>query len=207
MGRKFFQVLSARRFEPLTVTAVTDYARFQIANVGAWSADFPPLQIRYGSAGAWESYKPGTLISLNRGEQCQFRNLSEKFSAGMSKYLYFSCAYTNDRMALSGDLMALVNWRKDLPEYIFYRLFYSFKQMSEAPEIPDVPMAENALAYAFAYCSNLNKMYVRFKNWSGATNNWMALVSVNGTFYKPSDLPEEKGASRIPNNWNVVNID
>lgn len=207
MGKKFFQALLPRYLEPLTVTAVTELARFQIASVGFLAADIPPLQIRYGSAGAWQSYKTGTLITLNQGEKCQFRNLSENLSTGLSRYLYFSSAYPNDRVIFSGDLMALVNWRKNLPEYIFYRLFYSFKLMTEAPEIPDVPMANNALSYTFAYCSNLNKLRVRFKNWSSATNSWVALISSTGIFYKPSVLPEERGTSKIPNNWQVVNID
>ena len=207
MGQKFFQILSARKFEPLTVTAVTDYARFNISAVGMLEAERPPLLLRYGTDGAWSVYKTGTLISLNKGEKCQIRNQSEVFSKSISKYLHFSCAYTNDQMALSGDLLALVNWRKDLPEYIFYRIFYSFKQLLEAPEIPDVPMAENALAQSFTYCNNLSKIRVNFKKWSNATQNWMLGIASVGTFYKPSALPEERGGSRIPNNWKVVNTD
>ena len=208
MGQKFFQILSARKFEPLTVTAVTDYARFSIVAVGMPEADRPPLLIRYGTGGAWSAYEIGTLISLNKGEKCQIRNQSEVFSRSLAKYLHFSCGYTNDRMALSGDLLALVNWRKDLPGYIFYRLFYNLKQLIEVPEIPDVPMEANAWSYSFAYCINLNKIRVNFKSWNGsATNNWILGISTSGTFYKPSALPEERGGSRIPNNWKVVNPD
>lgn len=208
MGQKFFQILFARKFEPLTVTAVTDYARFSIVAVGMPEAERPPLLIRYGTDGAWSVYEFGTAISLNKGEKCQIRNPSEVFSRSITKYLYFSSSYLNDRMAISGDLLALVNWRKDLPGYIFYRLFYNLRPLIEVPEIPDVPMEENAWSYSFAYCTNLNKMQVNFKSWNGgATNNWMLGVPTSGTFYKPSALPEERGTSRIPNNWKVANTD
>ena len=208
MGVKFFQLLSARqRKEPLTITAVSDIARWKLSAGGIASADRPVIQIRYGDTGEWSVYTFETLITLNKGEKCQLRNLGERFSFGTSKYLSFSCGYTNDRLIFSGDLLSLVNWRKELPEYCFYRLFYNMKQLTAVPEIPDMPMADNAFAYAFANCSILNSLRVRFKTWSGATNNWVSMISSSGTFYKPSVLPVEKGNSKIPSGWKVVDID
>lgn len=213
MGKKFFQTLSARKREPLILTAVTDNVLVKIDRTWEATVDdlFPPLLYRAWRGGSWGNvarYLCNTVIELNKGDKIQIWNQSEVFSINKEKSFGFGGVNNSDaRMVVSGDLMALVNWRKDLPEYSFYQLFALYSPLLEAPEIPDVPMAENALAQAFFHCQNLNKIRVNFKEWSNATTDWMWDVTSVGTFYKPSALPEERGKSRIPNNWTVVNID
>ena len=58
----------------------------------------------------------------------------------------------------------------------------------------------------FKGCSALDSVTVNFTNWNiaNATTDWLYNVSAAGTFCKPDDLPETRGANYIPDNWNVI---
>lgn len=68
-------------------------------------------------------------------------------------------------------------------------------------------LTDYALNLTFSGCSALNQIEVDFTSWgtATATQNWVQNVAESGTFIKPTALPEEYGADRIPTGWTVVN--
>ena len=70
-----------------------------------------------------------------------------------------------------------------------------------------------ALWQTFARCSVLNNITNRYvtlqSDGSAVTStsyNWVSGVASNGTFYRGGSTPTTRGASYIPNNWNIVTI-
>ena len=68
--------------------------------------------------------------------------------------------------------------------------------------------ANNCMNGMLNGCASLSKIEVNFTSWGSiatATQNWVDGVAADGTFIKPSALPEEYGVNRIPTGWTVVN--
>lgn len=60
----------------------------------------------------------------------------------------------------------------------------------------------------FSNCSALSSVRVEFTVWpNNGSTNWLNNVSPIGIFYKPTALPEIRGANYIPQGWTVVNYD
>lgn len=105
--------------------------------------------------------------------------------------------------------------------YCFRSLFTGCPNLIEIPKISITDFAEGCFSYMLNGCSSLQNVDVNFTSWdkdsevdsqgnviyTSATENWVSGVSATGTFYKPSALPEEYGVNRIPEGWNVVNVD
>jgi hypothetical protein len=92
--------------------------------------------------------------------------------------------------------------------------FYSFGFMFTQSYLEEFIAPTNILSTnsydSLLSSSRVKSIRVGFTNWASAelaTQDWVNGVSPTGTFYKPSALPEEYGASRIPEGWTVVNID
>lgn len=87
-------------------------------------------------------------------------------------------------------------------------MFLGCTSLITAPELPATTLVENCYARMFGNCTNLRNVRIKANGWlEDATYDWLSGVSETGTFYKPSALPEERGISRIPDGWTVVNID
>ena len=57
----------------------------------------------------------------------------------------------------------------------------------------------------FSNCSSLSSVEVAFTAWSpNATDTWLNGVAASGTFTCPAELPDERGANRIPTGWTVA---
>ena len=96
----------------------------------------------------------------------------------------------------------------ELSEMCYFRMFSSCKSLGTPIEIE----AENVSAVRccesmFTFCNKLPSVTVHFTDWpTNGTSSWFNQVtSNNGTFYCPAGLPGERGTSRIPEYWNVVN--
>ena len=72
---------------------------------------------------------------------------------------------------------------------------------------PATKIAGNCYRRMFYGCTNISLIKVHFTAWGSQTSSWVSNVASAGTFYKPSALPEEFSANRIPTGWTVVNID
>ena len=86
-------------------------------------------------------------------------------------------------------------------------MFRGCTGLTSAPELPATTLANNCYLYMFNGCTKLSLIKIHFTAWGQQTGNWVSSVSSKGTFYKPSALPEEFSADRIPTGWTVVNID
>jgi hypothetical protein len=68
-----------------------------------------------------------------------------------------------------------------------------------------VTLGTDAYIYGFQNCTSLTYIDVDFLAWSGNNSSWFwESWSSTGTFYKPASLPTERGNSRIPANWTVI---
>jgi hypothetical protein len=85
-------------------------------------------------------------------------------------------------------------------------MFYNCISLTQAPELLATTLAEECCPNMFSGCTNLNNINVHFSAWypSDATFNWVKGVSSSGTFTCPAALPEERGASYIPEGWTRV---
>ena len=86
-------------------------------------------------------------------------------------------------------------------------MFRGCTGLTSAPELLATTLAEYCYNYMFSGCVQLSLIKVHFTAWGDPTSNWVSNVASTGTFYKPSALPEEFSASRIPTGWTVENID
>ena len=89
----------------------------------------------------------------------------------------------------------------------YYSMFQDCTGLTSAPELPATTLAGSCYFSMFQDCAHLSIIKVHFTAWGVQTNNWVGNVPSTGTFYKPSALPKEFSASKIPTRWTVVNID
>ena len=92
--------------------------------------------------------------------------------------------------------------------YCYNSMFNGCSSLVIAPKLPAVTLRDNCYSYMFRYCTNLSSMEVSFTNWNSSeysTYLWHEDVALGGTFTKPTALPEEYGADKIPSGWTVVN--
>lgn len=83
-------------------------------------------------------------------------------------------------------------------------MFQDCSKLTKAPELPATPLVTECYVYMFT-ASKVTEVNVAFTSWlEGATTSWL-IGTPQGTFYKPEELPEVRGASNIPTNWTIVN--
>lgn len=92
-----------------------------------------------------------------------------------------------------------------------YSMFQNCAHLTAAPVIPDITASTTySLDNMFYGCSTLAQLSVKFTSWPASMSNWLAGVSDNGTFYCPPELGDDstiqRGSSRCPTGWNVVNV-
>lgn len=88
----------------------------------------------------------------------------------------------------------------------YYFMFAACSSLTTAPALPATTLADECYACMFLYCRSLASVDVSFTDWNltTATNNWVSGVAASGTFTCPAALPDERGASKIPNGWTKV---
>lgn len=68
----------------------------------------------------------------------------------------------------------------------------------------------NESHYKMFYKTSITSITVKFLKWSGSTYEWLGSLYSStqiGTFYKPAALPLEYGTDKIPENFNVINLE
>ena len=97
---------------------------------------------------------------------------------------------------------------KTLSTSCYSYMFFGCRSLTHAPEIQANILTYPSFENMFANCTSLSSINVNFTNWENNsvifTNNWVNNVSSTGTFIKPLELIDERGASKIPENWNIV---
>jgi len=86
----------------------------------------------------------------------------------------------------------------------YLSMFSNCISLISAPELPATTLATTCYQQMFQNCSSLNYIKVKFTTWSD-TLNWVTGVqTTSGQFVCPSTLPDIRGNSNIPNNWNKI---
>lgn len=93
-----------------------------------------------------------------------------------------------------------------LADYCYSYMFYQCSNLEKAPMIAAETFGSSSFSRMFYDCYKLNEVRVTFTTWGDYMDSWLSNVSSTGTFYKPDELPEEFGSSRIPEGWTVKSI-
>lgn len=209
---------------PLTFTAEQPNSSVRLTTANT------ALYYRRNSADPWIPYTSETVLVLEKiGDYVQMWNSSDSLSVGNKLSTYT----LSGRVAASGNIMSLANFREDVPDSCFRTLFNNCAALTTLPLLPAkkiavhgynqmffgcvllkeaklsaVELGASGLRAMFNRCSSLQKIEVDFTSWSdSALSIWAQGVSPNGVFIKPSVLPERYGINYIPNGWTVVNKD
>lgn len=212
---------------PLTLTAV-ESSTVELRVIG--SPTISGLQYRTGLKENWLAYTPGTVLTLQAGQKVQFFNTSSSLSSSASDYVQF---ILSGQIQASGNCFSMLNYADRAGYRCFTNLFRNCAGLLTAPELPIEFLAGYCYSGMFrdctnlvtgpflpaqslnAYCYNalfqgcvkLSSVYVNFTDWNNgnSTQNWLSGVATDGTFTKPTALYEQRGASRIPENWTIIN--
>ena len=93
----------------------------------------------------------------------------------------------------------------ELQDNCYNHMFSGCPKLKEAPMLPATWLAANCYNNMFRACPSLSKVQVMFTDWhENATNNWLSGVAAEGKFIAPEYLSDERGVSRIPENWQKV---
>lgn len=97
----------------------------------------------------------------------------------------------------------------------FKCLFTGCTSLISAPTLPFLELAHNCYQELFRDCTSLAKIELSATSWNApaypaAFTNWLSGVAATGTFKCPAALGTnetiERGASRCPEGWTVINI-
>ena len=81
-------------------------------------------------------------------------------------------------------------------------MFSSCLSLTVAPTLPATTLAFRCYMGMFQNCSSLSSVEVAFTEWtSGTTDSWLNNVAASGTFTCPTELPDTRGVSNIPEGW------
>lgn len=125
-------------------------------------------------------------------------------ATGLNRWCY-SSMFGNCSSLLSAPVLLAT----ELAPFSYYCMFYGCENLKDAPHLKASSLTSwcyNSLLYG---CSNLSSVYSKNTEWSPstATSNWVNGVASAGTFSKMTALSAIYGASNIPNNWTIENID
>ena len=159
----------------------------------------------------WEDYTVGEVIELpSIGDSIYIaagESGNNTFSSSSSDCHTF---VINGLVAASGDITSLRSFdleQTTLANYCYSNMFQGCTGLTSAPELPATTLVSNCYRSMFQGCTHLALIKVHFTAWGNQTSSWVSDVASAGTFYKPSALPEEFSANRMPTGWTVVNID
>ena len=91
----------------------------------------------------------------------------------------------------------------------FYQMYYNCTNLQRSPKMSIATATENMLCGIFYNCSNIDYINIEFSAWDGATDftkNWVTNVHSTGVFCKNTTLPVTRGASNIPTNWSIADL-
>lgn len=89
----------------------------------------------------------------------------------------------------------------------YHSMFWSCNNLLISPELPATTLINGCYYEMFRYCSKINNIKVSTTEWhENATNDWLYGVSPTGFFDGPMDLAVERGPGRIPEGWNIFEV-
>lgn len=185
---------------PVTLSKVADKVWFRAGNGGnaALSGSSIATSYQHTFTLSGKCAASGSIMSLLVGD-----TPTDTFSADHAfAYLFSGC--TN--LTSAPDLPA-----KALRTGCYRGLFNNCSSLAFAPYIPAQEIATGSCIQMFRYCTSLHEIKVAFTAWnSGSTLGWCVGLTGPGIFYCPTVLGTndtiERGASRCPADWTVINI-
>lgn len=145
-------------------------------------------------------------------------------SGDMMSLMYTDDTYTTKRTEVVGDAFNSIfkntSWidiAEDAPLILsaatlgskcYKNMFAGCTSLTRAPVLPAKKMVNQCYNNMFNGCSNLSYIKCLAKESIGSSSsldNWVSGIAATGTFVKTAGVDwGNKGASRIPNNWDVV---
>ena len=99
----------------------------------------------------WQLYD-FEYIDLASGDTIQFENKKNTFSRDSNSFFIF---LVTGEVYASGNLLSLINYSTDVPDYAFTKLFADNTDLYQAPMIPATSVGRQSFHDTFANCSNL----------------------------------------------------
>ena len=91
-----------------------------------------------------------------------------------------------------------------LADYCYQGMFQGCTSLTKAPVLPATQLENGCYCDMFTGCTSLNEVNVAFTEWNvSATEDWLANVAKEGTFYCPAILGWNWGNSYVPLGWEV----
>lgn len=125
---------------PLRLTSLENNNVLTLAMKGTPHA--VSLEYRTNSNETWQTYTPGTQLTLANGSWAEFRNTTGLLSKGTNDRYYFTMTKT---MAASGNTNSLLDWRDNtcpITQSCFHMLFVDTK-LTACPELPATTLANS----------------------------------------------------------------
>lgn len=135
---------------PLTFTA---HSETNILIRKVKSPNTVSLQYNKNNTG-WIDYSIGNVIDLADGDTIAFSGTTETFSKDTANYYKF--VLSGENVQVSGNIQSLVNYKQNVNEYQYYKLFNGCSSIVTAPELPVTTLANNCYQEMFADCENLS---------------------------------------------------
>lgn len=140
-------------FRGLTFVAdeATEIALYKYGNPQA-------ITLEYRTGRTWMSYTIGTAIALEAGDNVCFRagaDGNETFTTDADNSYQFSMT---GKTRASGNIMSLLDpslKRNSVPANCFYGLFSGCGNLTSAPELPAVNLADHCYTFMFFNCTSL----------------------------------------------------
>lgn len=151
--------------------------------------------------------------ALVLGRYCYGRALSLctalKVAPALPAMLMQDYCYTGMFRGCTGLIKAPDLPATTLAQYCYINMFNGCTSLVEAPYLPATTASYRCYYEMFHNCSALQYISLSLNSWPSADTmtDWVAGVSSTGTFYKKLKLPEEYGVTRIPQGWDVINVD
>lgn len=146
-------------------------------------------------------------------------------SGDMMSLMYTDDTYTTKRTEVATDAFnsifkntSWINIAEDAPLILsaatlgskcYKNMFAGCTSLTRAPVLPAKKMVNQCYNNMFNGCSNLSYIKCLAKESIGSSSsldNWVSGVAHTGTFVKIEGVKWDKNASRIPNNWTVVEV-
>ena len=122
--------------------------------------------------------------------------LATVMKPGCYSNMFYQCTSLTEPPVLSST---------ELASSCYSYMFKGCTALTKAPLLPASTLQATCYAYMFQNCSLLSQIEVGFTKWGSQTTSWVAGVASQGTFIKPSSLPQQFATNKIPTGWTVTN--
>ena len=137
---------------PLTLIAEEPTAEVTLSGIG--SPITSGLMYRTKNS-EWTKYNVNTQITLeNVDDYVQLKNTGNKLSTSSSSYIRF---IFNKQVKATGNVQSMLNYSDSCNDYCYYKLFSNCINLTKAPELPAINLANRCYREMFIGCTSLTE--------------------------------------------------